>query len=161
MADAQPQIDVLLGQVDLPVGQEEPERDLRVLGKEVEGHGQKVPAAEHLRSGDVQLAPGRAVLAHRGTLRLLNLFHNALARGDVSPPRISELDAPTGADEEVLGAQVLLQICHLAADGSEGRPKPSRRGGQASLLHHSEEHGHGVEAVYQAFRIVGGTIPKS
>src|SRR5215203_6060117 len=137
MADAQPQIDVLLGQVDLPVGQEEPERDLRVLGKEVEGHGQKVAAAEHLRSGDVQLAPGRAVLAHRGTLRLLNLFHNALARGDVSPPRISELDAPTGADEE-LGAQVLLQICHLAADGSEGRPQTPRRRRQASLLYHSE-----------------------
>jgi hypothetical protein len=159
VTNPKPEVNVLLRHIDLAVGEEEPERDVWVLGEERERDGQQVSSPEHLRRGDVQFAPGRAVLARSLPLGLLHLLQDAPCRRDIRAPGIGELHTPARAHEE-LGSQVPLQVRHLAAYRGKRSAQAPRRGRDAALLDYGEQHPHGVKSIHRAFRNLRGSIPK-
>src|SRR5262245_13327893 len=109
-------MDLLLDEVDAPVGEQDPQMDLRVRLEKLEDDGQGELLAEGDRERDRELSARLAVFPGCSLLGLLHLFDDAPRRRHIVAPGLGELQPSTRADEKTR-PQVPLKVGNLPADG--------------------------------------------
>ena len=143
VADPKRNMEVLLDQVDAPVGKQDADVDLGVRLEEVEDDGQGVLLSEGDRERDRELSPRLAVFPGCGLLGLLHLLDNAPGRRHIVASGVGELQ-PSARPHHKAGPQVPLKVSNLPADGRERRAKPARTGREAAFLQACQKDGHGI-----------------
>ncbi len=151
-ADAHGNVDVIVDQVEVAVGEDKPDIDLRPLGKKLGDDRQDMqPAKDHRRSDD-EVASRRGMFPRRRALGLAHLVEDAPGRGDIGRARVgeSELAGRPGQEPRV---QMRFEVGNLAADRRQRHAEFAAGGGQAAGLRDRDQKGHGFEAIHCASKI--------
>jgi hypothetical protein len=137
--------------VDDPVGQHEPQADVRIRIQEFGRKRQQMRMTETPRRRHRQVTFGGPVLAGQFSFGVVDLLNDALARIDVGPPRISQGD-PSGMSSETAAlSDVLPSSATWRLTVATGVfSLPARRGGEASRLRHGNDNRHRLQAVHLA-----------
>src|ERR1700733_3259831 len=146
-ADADGDVDMILDEGEIAVGEDKPDIDFRPLAKKLGNDRQDVqPAKDHGR-GDDEVASWRGMFPRRRALGLAHLFEDALCRGEIGRARIGQREFAGRPGQEPC-IQMRFEIGNLATDRRQRNAELTAGGGQAAGLRNRHQERHGFKAVH-------------
>ncbi len=130
-ANAHRDVDAIVDEMKIAVGEHEPDIDLGPLLEKLGNDRQDMqPAKDHGRSDD-EIAARRGMFAGGRALGLVHLIEDALRRRDIGRARVGERE-PAGRPDQEPGVQTRFEFGNLAADRRQRHAELAAGGGQAA-----------------------------
>lgn len=131
-----------IDEVDVAVGEKEPNRNVGILCEELVDDRQHVESAKLHGRGDNQLASRGCELTCGFVFLFTHEFEDASSRRDVRHSGVGQRKLARGSYEQP-GPEHLFEIGDLASECADRNLQFTRRCGQAPPIHRGHQHFHG------------------